>query len=90
MRKGKDMLGKPVVTYDSGKRVATIKDLIFSQTDNSLLGFLIDEAGLFSSARVLPLHLVKAIGVDAIIIPTKDAIASAREYPDLDNILRKQ
>lgn len=87
MRKGKDLLGKPVVTYDSGKKIANVKDLIFSQDDNSLLGFLIEEAGLFSSARVLPLHLVKAIGADAIIISTKDAISSAKEYPDLDNIL---
>jgi uncharacterized protein YrrD len=87
VRKGKDLLGKPVVTYDSGKKIANIKDLIFSQVDNSLLGFLIEEAGLFSSARVLPLDLVKAIGADAIIIPTKDAISSARNYPDLENIL---
>jgi uncharacterized protein YrrD len=67
--------------------VANIKDLIFNQNDNSLLGFLIDEAGWFSSARILPIDSVKAIGDDAIIIPSREAIRSAKEYPDIRRIL---
>jgi uncharacterized protein YrrD len=87
VRKGKDIIGKPVVTYDSGKKVASVKDLIFNQNDNSLLGFLIDEAGWFSSAKILPISSVKAIGNDAIIISTHEAICSAEEYPDIRRIL---
>ncbi|AFY94864.1 PRC-barrel domain-containing protein [Chamaesiphon minutus] len=51
MRKGKDVIGKSVVTYDSGKKISTIKDLIFSQNDNTLLGFLINEGSWLSKAR---------------------------------------
>jgi uncharacterized protein YrrD len=87
MRKGKDIVGKPLVAYDSGEKVETVVDLIFDQYDNRLLGFLIDEGGWFSNAKVLPLNLVKAIGVDAIIIQSKEAIALATDYPDIHKIL---
>jgi uncharacterized protein YrrD len=87
MRKGKDLIGKPIITYDCGQKVANIIDLIFDQNDNRLLGLLINESGWFSSAKVLPLYLVKAIGVDALIVPSRDAIAPSRNYADLHQIL---
>ncbi len=89
MRKGKDIVGKPVIAYDSGEKIETVMDLIFDQYDNRLLGFLIDEAGWFHNAKVLPLDLVKAIGVDAVIIPSKDMIASSSEYASIHKILEK-
>jgi uncharacterized protein YrrD len=87
MRKGKDIVGKPVVAYDSGEKVETVVDLIFDQYDNRLLGFLIDEGGWFSNAKVLPLNSVKAIGVDAVIIQSKEAIALASDYANIHKIL---
>lgn len=87
MRKGKDVIGKPVVSYNSGEKIATIKDLIFDQNENCLLGFLIDEGGWFSSAKVLPLYLVNAIGVDAVIVPSREAIAPSNDYANIHRIL---
>jgi uncharacterized protein YrrD len=87
MRKGKDIIGKPVVAYDSGEKVETIVDLIFDQNDNCLLGFLIDESGWFSNAKVLPLSLVKAIGLDAVIIDSESAISPSSIYPSIHSIL---
>jgi uncharacterized protein YrrD len=87
MRKGKDIVGKPVVAYDSGEKIETIVDLIFDQYDNRLLGFLIDEGGWFSNAKVLPLNQVKAIGVDAVIIQSKESIALASDHDDIHKIL---
>jgi uncharacterized protein YrrD len=89
MRKGKDIVGKPVIAYDSGEKVETIVDLIFDHYDNRLLGFLIDEGGWFSNAKVLPLDLVQAIGVDAVIIPSQDVIVSSSKYPAIHKILEK-
>jgi uncharacterized protein YrrD len=87
MRKGKDIVGKPVIAYDTGEKIDTIVDLIFDQDDNRLLGFLIDEGGWFSNAKVLPLSYVKAIGVDAVIVPSKDAIAASSQYATIHKIL---
>ena len=87
MRKGRDVIGKPVIAYDSGERIETVVDVIFDQNENRLLGFLIDEGGWFSNAKVLPLDRVKAIGVDALIIPSKDSIAPSSDYPRIHKVL---
>ncbi len=89
MRNGKGMIGKPVVAYDSGEKFKTIVDLIFDQENNVLLGFLVDEGGWFSNALVLPLTRVQAIGSDAVIVPSVDAISSASDFPEIQSILER-
>jgi len=89
MRDGKGMISKPVVAYDSGEEFQTIVDLIFDQESNQLLGFLVDEGGWFSNALVLPLSNVQAIGADAVIVASRDAINSATEFPAMQSILER-
>lgn len=88
MRNGKSLIGKPIVAYDSGEKFKTISDLIFDQENNILLGFLVDESGWFSDALVLPLGNIQAIGMDGVIVASKEAIASAKEFPQIQNILK--
>jgi len=89
MRNGKGMIGKPVVAYDCGEEFRTIVDLIFDQEKNLLLGFLVDEGGWFNNALVLPLSKVQAIGSDAVIVPSKDTVSAASEFPDIQGILER-
>jgi uncharacterized protein YrrD len=89
MRNGKSLLGKPVVAYDCGEKFKTIADLIFDQENNLLLGFVVDEAGWFSNALVLPLNAIQAIGNDGVIVASKDAIIPASEIPAIESILSK-
>lgn len=89
MRNGKGMIGKPVVAYDSGEEFKTIVDLIFDQENNVLLGFLVDEGGWLSNALVLPLSRIEAIGTDAVIVASRDAITSANEVPEIQSILKR-
>ncbi len=87
MRKGSDLIGKTVITFDTGKRLSRVQDLIFDQEQNQLLALLIDEGGLFRSATVLPLESVQAIGTDAIVVPSRSAIDSAEHFPRIRRIL---
>lgn len=89
MRNGKSLIGKPVVAFDSGEKFKTIVDLIFDQESNLLLGFLVDEGGWFGNALVLPLSRVKAIGSDAVIVPSVDAICAAGDFPEIQSILQR-
>ncbi|MBW4481034.1 MAG: PRC-barrel domain-containing protein [Tildeniella torsiva UHER 1998/13D] len=74
MFKGRDVIGKPVVSYDDGKKFDVVEDLIFDQESHQLLGFLVKEAGWFRPAQVLLLSDVQAIGLDAVIIASQGAI----------------
>ncbi|HEY9829164.1 MAG TPA: PRC-barrel domain-containing protein [Stenomitos sp.] len=87
MRKGSDVIGKVVVTYDTGKKIERILDLIFDQERNQLLGFLVEEKGLFRDAKVIPLQEVQAIGLDAIVVHSKDSVVEAYDIPAIATIL---
>lgn len=87
MRKGSDILGKTITAFDSGRRVARVQDLIFDQETNQLLGVLVEEAGLFRSAKVVPLGAISAFGTDTLIIPSRDAIISAKHDNRIHQVL---
>ncbi|MGA7933743.1 MAG: PRC-barrel domain-containing protein [Kovacikia sp.] len=88
MRKGSDVIGKVVVTYDAGKRVERVQDLIFDQNHNQLLGFLVEEKTLFRTAKVIPLQNVKAIGLDAIVVHSKGSVVGAEQISAIKEILQ--
>ena len=88
MRKGKDLIGKAIIAYDSGEKISTIKDLVFDHNENCLLGFLIKEAGWFSNPQILPLYLVKALGSNAIIVPSRDAICPSVDRAKIHKVLQ--
>jgi uncharacterized protein YrrD len=95
--KVKDIIGKPVIAYDSGERIETVVAPIFDRDENCLLGFLVDRDGWFSNPKVLPLYLVQAIRqsrrytnkADAIIIPWKESIAPASDYATIHDVLEQ-
>lgn len=89
MYKGKDLIGKPLVSYDTGEKFDVVEDLIFDQDSNQLLGFLVNESGWFQSAEVLLLKDVKAIGHDAVITASKNAIAKVSQLPAISHILNR-
>lgn len=89
MLKGRDILDKSIVSYDTGERFDKVKDLIFDQNNNQLLGLLLEEAGWFSSARVILLKDIKAIGPDAVIVPSKDSVVNANEITVIEQILKR-
>ncbi len=87
MRKGSDVIGISVVTYDTGQKIERIRDLIFDQKQNQLLGFLVEEKGLFRDAKVIPLEEVQAIGLDAIVVHSQESVIGADRIPAIKEIL---
>ena len=87
MRKGSDLIGRPIISFDTGEQFEKIQDLVFDQNNNQLLGFVVDEGGWFSSARVLPLEQIQAIGPDVVIVPDKKAVIPADTEPTFRRIL---
>ncbi|MEH2231181.1 MAG: PRC-barrel domain-containing protein [Nostoc sp.] len=89
MLKGSDIIDKVVVTYDTGKKIVRIIDLIFDRERNQLLGFLVAEKGLFRDAKVIPLQEVQAIGSDAIVVNSKKSVVKAHRVPVIKEILHQ-
>lgn len=80
MRKAKEIIGLPVLTFSDGSRIDTVKDVLFDPASNRVLAFLVDEGGWFDEARVIPFNRVHSIGPDAIIIEDRrDVIPASRD-----------
>ncbi len=79
MQKGKEVIGRKIVTLDGGERIDSVRDLIFDEQGNRVLALLIDEGGWFHAARVIPFRSVKSIGEDAVMIASADDVVSARD-----------
>ncbi len=87
MRKGNDIIGKAIVAFDTGEKIGRVKDLIFDQERNYLVALLVQEGGLMSEARVVPLVAIQSIGMDAAIVSSADRIIPAKSDPTVANIL---
>jgi uncharacterized protein YrrD len=87
MYKGRETIGKPIISYDAGEKFDIVEDLIFDQDSNQLLGFLVQESSWFQGARILLLKDVKAIGFHAIVATSKQAITKAGKQPAISRIL---
>ncbi len=79
MLKGKDIIGRKIVTLDGGEKLDSVRDLIFDEQGNRVLALLIDEGGWFHAARVIPFASVKSVGEDAVMIGSADDVVSARD-----------
>ena len=79
MQKGKEVIGRKIVTLDGGERIDSVRDLIFDEQGNHVLALLVDEGGWFHAARVIAFSSVRSIGEDAVMIGSADDVVSARD-----------
>jgi uncharacterized protein YrrD len=89
MRKGKNVIGQPVLSFADGRRLDTIKDLVLSGTDDSVAALLVDEGGMLSNSRVVPFEAIRSFGRDAVVIEEAQAIVSAGDNKEISRILNR-
>ncbi|HUG48739.1 MAG TPA: PRC-barrel domain-containing protein [Candidatus Limnocylindria bacterium] len=89
MRKGKNVIGQSVVSLQDGRKVDSVKDLLLNQDNDAILGLLVDEGGLLSSSRVVPIEGIYAFGRDAVVIRETDAVISASADPEIKAIINR-
>lgn len=90
MRKGTDLIGKPIIAYDSGRKVGTVRDLIFSQNQSALVALLAEEPKWFGSGKIVLVADIKAIGIDGILIDTAELIQSANQVPAVQHVIEQR
>jgi len=90
MRKGKHVIGQPVLSFEDGRRVDNVKNLLISEDNESIVALLVDEGGLLSSSRVVPLENVKSFGRDAVVIETSTNVVTASSDPETKAIIQRR
>lgn len=75
-----EVIGLPVVTLDTAAAVGEVRDVLFDPSRSRVVAFTVRGRGLLSSPLLglLPSAAVAAIGRDAVMIGTADAIVHER------------
>jgi uncharacterized protein YrrD len=86
-RRGSELIGLPILTFDSGRKLAHVDDLLVDPERNQVLALLIDGGAFFQSARVIPFGHIQAIGQNAVIVPKSGVIYEVKRLAELQRVL---
>ena len=89
MRSSKDMTGVPLITRNSGTKVGKVEDVVLNRECTKVLGFVVDEPGLFSGTRVVAWSSVLIVGIDAVIIDHESSLKKAALIPEIEQVLER-
>ncbi|MBI2953186.1 MAG: PRC-barrel domain-containing protein [Chloroflexi bacterium] len=87
MIKGKSVIGRPVLSYDSGKRLGMVREALLEPEQRRVLAFLVDGRDWNGETRAIPFGSVKAVGRDAVIVPNEQAIVHVSEVREIEAAL---
>jgi uncharacterized protein YrrD len=79
MRKGKSVTGKDVLSLADGARLEKVNDVVVDATGQRLVALVVDEGGLLSAARVVPIEEVLSFGRDAVIVRGPDSVIATSQ-----------
>jgi uncharacterized protein YrrD len=74
-----EMIGKPVVSTDSGDKLGTISDALLDASAATVVGLVVRH-GLIPKEHVLPLADVQRVGRDAVLARTEEHLMGSREW----------
>lgn len=86
-RKGKDLVGLPVMSFAEGEQLGKVEDILFDPEQNRIVALLTDGGGWFSSARVVPWQNIQTVGHDSVIVASRSAEIKADSDPYIKRIM---
>jgi uncharacterized protein YrrD len=84
MYKVNALIGQKVISLADGHAIGSVKDVVISDTNDSVAALVLDEGGLISPVRVVPIDDVHSYGRDAVVVEGDDAVVDAGAIPELD------
>lgn len=90
MRKGRNLIGLPIIVLNQGEQIGLVQDIIFNSHKNKVLGFVIEEKGWFRDAKIIPLKNVYKIGEDAITVINRDAEVKTTDVPEINQLSEEE
>jgi uncharacterized protein YrrD len=74
-----ELLGKVVVSADSGEKLGTVSDVLLDDADHHMVGLVV-RRGMMKSEHVLPAAAVQTFGRDTVVSRTSGDLVSAKEW----------
>lgn len=90
MIKGKELIGRSIVALSTGEKVESVHDVVFDHQANQVLALLVEEGGLFRSAKAVPFERVRSIGEHAVMIGRPEDVTTSRDDSRLAEALESK
>jgi len=71
----KGLLGQPVITIDSGKRVGSIQEILFDPERNRVTAIVLSKPPVAGNARAIPANDIRLFGTDVTLVASEHSIA---------------
>lgn len=72
-KRATDLIGKPIVSADGGKKLGRVGDLLLDDGGHEVLGLVVRH-GMFKREDVLPASAVQSLGPDAVVSRSNELI----------------
>lgn len=79
MQNVSELIGKPVISVESGDKLGTVADALMADGDVRLLALVIG-GGLLGKDHVLPFRDVQTLGGDTILVRSATGVVGPREW----------
>jgi uncharacterized protein YrrD len=89
MRKAQLVVGQEVYALTDGTRVETVKDVLVDETEDRVVGLLIDTGGLLGTSKVVPMGAISRFGPSAVMIRSIDSVVPASMDPGVSQMLAR-
>ncbi len=89
MRKGRTVTGQDVYSLADGTRVESVSDLVINAENDAIIALLVDEGGLMSSSKIIPVEAISSFGPSAVMVAERDAVIEADADPEVAHILER-
>lgn len=83
MTRATDVIGKPVVSADTGRKLGTVGDLLLDDAGLALVGLVVRH-GVLRGEDVLSAEDVQSLGADAVV-SRSDRLIAAKEWHNRRN-----
>lgn len=81
MRRGKEIIGLPIIDLSTGQRVAEVKDLLCDQSQQRIAALLIDKGNLLRKRKIIAWENIYSVGHDAVTISSTSVIQHLGKIP---------
>ncbi|QOR35697.1 PRC-barrel domain-containing protein [Clostridium sp. 'deep sea'] len=90
MKRIKDILNLPVIALDTGQKIGSVIDVIYSVSQRRLIGLLIEKVALINSKLVITPENIINIGNDTVTITSNNALYKPSSIPDVYQAMAEQ
>jgi uncharacterized protein YrrD len=74
-----DLIGKTVVSADTGEKLGTVADLLLDENEHQLIGLVVTH-GLLKREDVLPAAAVQTFGRDTVVSRSSKDLVPGRQW----------